>query len=177
MTANEIPVQDGDLVLSARTVVRFDQHLQESFEDRDVSANTDLMKPRTDGGRGQCRHLDRVLRRLEALKRPLAKGVEGDDGGAAPRRVAQARHHAGTVGARVLPEDEDTVRLVEIIQQDGALANAERKRQTDACRLVTHIRAIRKVVGAVLPREELVEEGRFVRGAAGRVKLRHVRVR
>ena len=39
--------------ISARTVVRFDQHLHEALKDCDVSANADLMKSRADRCRGQ----------------------------------------------------------------------------------------------------------------------------
>ena len=175
--ANEIPVQDLRLLGGTGSLVRFDQDLHDPLEDGDVATDTHLEKLRADRRRRQRDHLNRALRRLEAFQRPLAERIERDDRGPSAGRVAQAGHHPRAVGARILAEDENAVGLVEILQQHGPLADAERLRQADAGRLVAHVRAVGKVVGAVLAHEELIEEGGFVRGPPGRIELRHVRIR
>ncbi len=76
-----------------------------------------------------------------------------------------------------MAEDEDAIGLIEILEQNGALADPERQWQADTRGFMTHVGAVGEVVGAELAHEELIEEGRFVGGAARRVELGHVRVR
>ena len=75
------------------------------------------------------------------------------------------------IGAGVLADDEDRIGLFEILQDNGALADADRFFQRDAAGLVAHVRAVGEVVGAVEADEQLVEVGRLVGGAAGGVEL------
>jgi hypothetical protein len=75
------------------------------------------------------------------------------------------------VGAGILADDEDRVRLLEIAEGDGTLADADGLAEGDATGLVAHIRAIGKIVGAVKPDEQLVKKGRFIAGAAGCVEF------
>ena len=89
----------------------------------------------------------------------------------------QRAHHARVVRAGVVAHGDDQLAMLEIIERDAAFADADRLRQADAGRLVAHVRAVGKVVRAVFADEELIEERRLVGGAAGRVELRHVRVR
>ncbi|GJE73377.1 hypothetical protein CHKEEEPN_4942 [Methylorubrum podarium] len=81
------------------------------------------------------------------------------------------------VGAGILADDEDRVRLLEVFEQHRALADADGLNEGDAARLVAHVRAIGEVVGAVGAGEELVEVGRLQRGGlplpALRPRLRH----
>jgi hypothetical protein len=72
---------------------------------------------------------------------------------------------------------KDRVAMIEILKRDRSLADADRLRQADAGRLVAHVRAIRKIVGSVFSRKQLIEESRLVGGPTGGVKLRHVGVR
>ena len=65
--------------------------------------------------------------------------------------------------------------MLEVVERDRALADADRLREPDAARLVAHVRAVGEVVGAEAPHEELVEEGRLVAGAARGVEDRLVR--
>src|ERR1700733_4294135 len=83
-------------------------------------------------------------------------------------------HHARAVRTGILPDHKDCVRFVEILQQNGALADADALRQAHAGRLVTHVRAIGKVICAEAPHEDLVEKRRFVRSAARRIEVRPV---
>src|SRR6516164_1092593 len=85
--------------------------------------------------------------------------------------VVQLRQHTRAVGAGLLAEDEDRVRIREIVQQDGPLADADALGQADAGRLVTHVRAVGKIVGAEAARKKLVHKRPLVRGASGGVEL------
>lgn len=78
------------------------------------------------------------------------------------------------VGARVLPDHEDRIGLFEILQQHGAFADADRLAHGDAARLVAHVGAVGKIVGAVDTHEQLVEEGGFVARPARRIEFRPV---
>ncbi|GAA3068675.1 hypothetical protein GCM10020000_61400 [Streptomyces olivoverticillatus] len=82
----------------------------------------------------------------------------------------QGAEHAGVVGAGVLSGDDDQVGLVEVLQQDAALADADGLGECGAGGLVAHVGAVGEVVGAEFAGEELVEEGCFVAGAAGGVE-------
>src|ERR1700722_15805929 len=88
--------------------------------------------------------------------------------------LVQGGHHARAVRTGILPDHKDCVRFVEILQQNGALADADALRQAHAGRLVTHVRAIGKVICAEAPHEDLVEKRRFVRSAARRIEVRPV---
>src|ERR1700676_1042429 len=81
------------------------------------------------------------------------------------------------IGPGIVADAKDRVAVIEVLQGHGSLADANRLRQTDAGRLVAHIRAIGKVVGAVFPRKQLIEKSRLIGGPAGGVKLRHIGVR
>ena len=101
--------------------MRIENKLHHPFQRRDVASDTDLAIFAGDPGRAERRHLDRVLRRGEALERAFAQWVHRHDRNAAPRRLAQRGHHPGAIGAGILPDHEDRVCLVEILQHDGAL--------------------------------------------------------
>ena len=88
----------------------------------------------------------------------------------------QFGHHPRAVGSGVLAENENRVGVLEIIEHDGSLADPDRFRKADAGRLMTHIRAIRKVVRAVKPRKQLIKERRFVGGSARGIEFRLVRI-
>ena len=55
---------------------------------------------------------------------------------------------------------------VEVFERDRALAETERFFHSGAARLVTHVRAVRQIVGAELAHEELIKKRGFVAGAA-----------
>ena len=86
---------------------------------------------------GRCRqamgvpaaqHLQRVLRVAKPAQRRLGQRVDADDAAAAPGGLLQGRQHARVVGARVLPDDEDGVGLLEVVQLDRPLAHADASR-------------------------------------------------
>jgi hypothetical protein len=57
---------------------------------------------------------------------------------------------------------EDEFGALHILQRGCTFADAERLYHRHSRRLVTHVRAIRKIVGSELPREQLQEKGRFI---------------
>jgi hypothetical protein len=68
--------------------------------------------------------------------------------------------------ARILADDEDRLGFLEVPQGNGTLADSDRFRERESARLVTHVRAIRQVIGAELSDEKLIDEGGFVAGPA-----------
>ncbi len=155
-------------------VIHLDQRLHDALQHRGVGADLGLIVGRGDPGRAEGGHLDWVLRIGEAFQRALAQRVEHDDRHAAARHLPQRAHHAWMIGARIVAHRDDQLAMVEILERHRALADADRLRQADAGRLVTHVRAVGEIVAAVFAREDLEQEGSLVRGAAGGVELRHV---
>lgn len=73
--------------------------------------------------------------------------------------------HARTIGADVLAEEEQEIGLLEVFESHRANAHADRFVQSDARALVTHVRAVGQIVGAVHAFEKLVHVRRFKRCA------------
>ena len=76
-----------------------------------------------------------------------------------------------------MADAKDRIAMIEILQGHRPLADTDRLWQANARGLVTHVRAIGKVVGSIFPRKQLVEKSRLIGGPAGRVKLRHIGMR
>ena len=157
-------------------LVECDQRLGDALERSRVAADLHLVIAAGDRGCRHRRHLDHRLRRFEAFERAFLERVEDDDLAAALRHLAQCRHHPRMVGAGVVADRQDQVGAVEILEADGALADADRLWQPDRSRLVAHVRAVREVVGAVKPHEQLEQECRFVRAATRGVEFGLVRI-
>ena len=96
--------------------------------------------------------------------------IDRHDLGAVALRLFQGAEHAWVVGPRVLPDDQDQLGLVDIVERDGALADADRLAERHAARLVAHVRAVRKVVRPEGAREQLVQERCLVTRATRRVE-------
>ena len=62
---------------------------------------------------------------LETLQATLLERVEADHLGATLDRLAQRFEHARVVGAGVLAEHEDGVGVLEVVEGDAALADAD----------------------------------------------------
>jgi len=150
--------------------------LDDALDGRQVTANADLVVFGADARGAQREHLDLALRIGKALQPALAQRVERHDPGAAPGGVAQLAQHARMVGAGILAEDEDGVGLGEVVEGDGALADADAAPHARAGGLVAHVGAVGEVVRAIGAHEQLVEEGRLIAGAAGGVEDRLVRI-
>lgn len=153
VVAEEGAIQDGWTAGGASRVVRREDRLGDAAERRHVAARTGLVIVARHRGAGTAQHLHRVLRVGEAFEPALAHGVEHHNAGAAGRRLAQIAEHAGMVGAGVLANHEDRVRLLEILEQHGTLADADGRLEGDAAGLVAHVGAVGEVVGAVEPGE------------------------
>ncbi|MNZ44281.1 hypothetical protein D3C78_619110 [compost metagenome] len=120
-------------------------------------------------------HFDRVLRMLEALQSALLERVDADHLCPALDRFAQGLEHPRVVGAGVLADDEDRVGMLQVVKHHSAFAHAEAFDHAHRAGFVAHVGAVRKVVGAVGPHEQLIEECRLVTGPARGVELGLVR--
>ena len=105
----------------------------------------------------------------------LAQRIEGYDRNAALHGVLQLVQHARARGADVLAEKENAVGMLEIVQRTGADWHSDTFGQRHGRRLVTHVRTVRQVVGAVSPRKEPVHKSRLQRSAAGSIEHGAVR--
>jgi hypothetical protein len=150
----------------------FEHDLHHALEQRQIAADPDMDEFAGDIGRSEGRHLDHVLRLCELDQRAFGHRVDGDDRDAAFARLNQIGHHAGRVRSGVLPDDEDRLGLLEILQHHGALADADGGRQAAAGGFVAHVGAIGKIVGPKFAHEDRIKERRLVRGAAGGVVRR-----
>ncbi len=74
------------------------------------------------------------------------------------------------IGAGILPQDEDGISMLEILERDGGLAYANDFFECHATGLVAHIGGVGQIVGAIHSREELIEEGGFVARATGGIE-------
>lgn len=66
-----------------------------------------------------------MLRRLEPFEAAFLDRIGDDNRRTTARGRAQRREHAGMVGAGIVPDAEDGVRLLEIIQRHRAFADAD----------------------------------------------------
>ncbi len=163
---DEVEVQHG-----ARTARRTsgvllgDQQRAEGLEQREVAAYPDRQvqvgQLRPDAGQAPRR-----LGVAEPGEPGLRQGVDRDDLRAPLLRDLEGGEHARMVGARVLADDEDQLGVVDVLEAHAALADAGHLGQRHRRRLVAHVGAVRQVVGAERPDEQLVEERRLVRGTA-----------
>lgn len=83
----------------------------------------------------------------------------------------QRAHHARVVGARVVPDGNNQLRAVKVVQRDSAFADADRLRQANAGRLMAHVGAVGKVIAAKFTRKQLEQVGRFIGRPAGGIKF------
>ena len=154
----------------------FQQGFHHAAHRRHIAAQIRLVIGRADRRGFWRQHLYRILRIGEPFQPALAQGVEADDTRAASGGVLQAVQHARVVGAGVLAKHEDGVGLFEVIDADGAFADADALLQPDAARLVAHIGAVGEVAGAEHAAEQLIKVRRFVAGTARGIQLDLVRV-
>jgi hypothetical protein len=114
---------------------------------------------------------------LEAFQAALLERVDAYHLSTTLDRFTQWFKHARVVGAGVLAEHENRVRVLEVFKRHGAFADTNALRQGNAAGLVTHVRAVREIIGAVGAHEQLIHERSFVAGTTRGVELGHVRVR
>ena len=160
------------LVDGARTAT---QQRSDRLEQRQVAADPDLQE------------VDRPARCRRRPRRVTVCGLRNRISPAsgsgltativAPLRLAslQRGQHARVVRARVLADDDEQFGVVDVVERDAALADADRLGQRQPRRLVAHVRAVGQVVGAERAGEQLVEERGLVGRAARGVEDRLVR--
>ena len=121
-------------------------------------------------------HPTRGLWVLEVQQARLLERVDRQDLRAALLRLLEVREHPRVVGSGIVPLQHDQIGLVDVLEDHAGLAYSDRFGERDRRRLVAHVRAVRQVVGAVRPDEQLIGEGSLVRGTAGCVEDRLVGV-
>ena len=151
-----------------------DHHLAQRRRHGEVAADARLVVLRGELHAGTAEHVRRRLRVREPFQSALAQRIERDDAAAPFGCAAQFAEHARMVRAGILAEDEDRLREFEILQRHRTLAAAELFGERHAGRFVAHVRTVGQVVGAVFAHEQLVQERRLVRRAAGGVEDRFV---
>jgi len=178
-------VEAGDVIENARSVLiqkcmiehgRFacglgialplQEELGHAAQQRHVAAQCRAQVGRVGRTVAVGEHFQRMLRVLETFQPALLERVDAHYLGAALDRLAQWFEHARVVGAGVLPQYENCIRVLEIIKGHGAFTHADALRQGHAAGLVAHVRAIREVVGAKRAHKQLVQIRRFVAGPA-----------
>ena len=110
------------------------------------------------------------LRILEPHQAGLAQRVDRDDLCAVPLRLLERRQHAGVVGAGVLADDQQQLGGLDVAERHRPLTDPDRLGERHRGRLVAHVGAVGKVVGAERAGEQLVGERRLVGGLARRVE-------
>src|SRR5262249_12514180 len=110
-----------------------------------------------------------ALRMLKTLETRLSQRIDAYDGRASPHRLLKRRQHARMIRPWILTNDDDALRVLEIMQCHCAFPGADRLAQRVAARLVAHVRAIRQIVRAEHTGQKLVEERRFITCASGSV--------
>jgi len=151
-------------------VVERDHPLAHPHDRGGIAATAHLVVLRADHGLTVRQHLGRRLWIHEADQAALAQRIEGHDLDAAPAGVLQLVQHPRAVGADVLAEEEDGVGVFEIVETDGADRHADGLREGHRRALVAHVRAVRQIVAAVHPRQQLIEVGGLERRAPGCVE-------
>jgi hypothetical protein len=153
-----------------RSVVEIEERLAHARDRRDVAAVLDLEVMRGNRGLSRCEHLHRRRRIRETHQAALFQRVEGHDRGAALAHLLQQVQHTRAVDADVLAEEEDRIGVRKIIERHGADRHADRQRQRDRRALVAHVGAVRQVVVAVHPGQQLVQVAGLERRPAGGVE-------
>jgi hypothetical protein len=151
-----------------------EQLLHHALQQGDVTADAHLNEALGEL-RAAAEDPARLLGMLEAHEPALAQRIDADDAAAAPRSGGERGEHARVIAAGVLADHEDQVGLLEVGEAHRALADADHLAEPGAARLVTQVRAVGQVVGAVLAHEELVEERGLVARAARGVEDGFVR--
>ena len=156
--------------------LQLQQRFGDPFQRRRVAAGPYLVVGRRDRRRAICRHLHHVLRVGKTLQRPLTQWVKNDNRHTPAGKLMQSAHHPRMVGARIMADGDHQLGLVKIVEGDGAFANADRLRQAHAGGFMAHVRAVGKVIGAVLAGKQLKQPRRFIGGPSGGVEFNFIRL-
>ncbi len=154
--------------------VPLEQQRADRLEQREVAVDPDRQVQVGERG-AAADHAAWLLRVLEPDQPGLAQRVDRDDLRAVLLGDLERGEHPRVVGAGVLAGDHDQLGVVDVVEGDRALADADHLGQRDRGGLVAHVGAVGQVVGAERADEELVDERRLVGGLAGGVEDRLVR--
>ena len=155
--------------LAGTALLLFEHLLHDALEKRDVAVDAHRQMQAGER-RALAEERKRMLRMLETNQARFKQRIDADDLAAAARRRLQRRQHARMIGARILADDENRVGRSKSPATTVALPMPMVSPKRRAARFVAHVGAIRQIVGAELPHEELVEKRRFVAGAAGGIE-------
>ena len=100
----------------------------------------------------------------------LGKRIDMHQLAAIAFRLLQCSQHARMIRSRILSDDEDCLGKFEVFERHRSLAYANCFAQRRSARLVAHVRAVRKIIGAELPHEKLIKESGFIARPSGGVK-------
>ena len=155
--------------LAGVPVLLLQECLLHSLEKCHVPIDANLKVLLGEGG-GHSQHAAGLLRVCEREQAGLLERVDRHDSASLAPGGLQGAEHAGMIGAGVLAEDKDCLRLFKVIQGYRALADAQRWLEGGPTGLVAHVGAVRQVVGAVLACKKLIEVGGFIDRPTGCVK-------
>ena len=99
---------------------------------------------------------------FEAHHPDFRERVDVDDLAPVSLRTLERAQHSRMIRPGILTDNKDRFREIEILERDCSLPDSDRFGQRRATRFVTHVRAVRQVVGAKLAYEELIEKSGFV---------------
>ena len=120
-------------------VVGGEHVLADSENDRDITADLNLMVLAADHGFLAGQHLGGILRIDEGFQALFPDRIEGDDRYASFSRFLQRMEEAGAVRARILAKEKHCVAFGEVIEYRGPDADADRLFQSHARGLVAHV--------------------------------------
>ncbi len=163
------------LALSRRLVVGLDQRLAGAGQQGDVAAVAHLQDLAGDLHLLAGEHLRRILRVLEPLEAPFAQRIDADDLGPPVHRLLQLVEDPRGGGARVVPDVDDQVGLLEVVERGGPDRDADAFRERHRGALVAHVGAVGQVVGAVHPRQQLEHVAGLEAGPPAGVEHRRIR--
>ena len=156
--------------------LHFQQVFGNPFQRGGIASGLHLEIGRGDIRGAVGRHFNHALWVGKTFQGALAQRVKDDNRHVAAGQLVEGSHHARMVSAGVMADRDHQFSLIKVIQRDGPFPNPDRTGQTDAGGLVTHIRAVGEVVGAVFTGKQLEQIRRFVRGASGGIELDLVRL-
>jgi hypothetical protein len=102
------------------------------------------------------------LRVAEVDQARLPQRVYRNDLGAASLGLLERRQHPRMIGPRILTGQDQQLGVVDIVQGNAGLTDPDGLCQRVAGRLVAHVGAVRQIVGAVCPYEQLIAERRLI---------------
>ncbi len=119
-------------------ILGLEQQQVERLKQREVTVDLDL-EEMVGESRAVANDALRSLGILEAQQAGFRQRVDGDDVRAILLRLLQRDQHARMIRAWVLAGNDDELGLVEVVQSDAALADADRLRQRGTARFVAHV--------------------------------------